>query len=385
MAHRNVVLITIDAWRPDFVDAHAGVRLTPALDRVADRTVRFDRAYANAPWTSPAMASVFTGQAPAEHGVHFEWSTPRPGGPALVRDLLDAGFVATNLSYLNELENYWHLGYAPEQTPARPAGPDDPTLVEALGRCAGGPPFFLWFHYKWVHLPYWASAPDRAALGIDDAGIPDRLRASVCTGFVVPRGEHALLPEDADPVRRLYAAGVLEMNRWLDGVFDALDALGLWETTSVVLTSDHGEELLEHGHVGHASTAHHATLYEEVLRIPLLVIDARVRRPRRLQTRVQGLDLFPTLHGLAGVPSPPCAGADLGPAIFGVDEPVVPGDRVFHFHSARMGCPTPRSRADQWVEGTSDGVTKRIVERFDAPRAWTHDLRSDPEERVRLP
>ena len=52
---RNVVLITIDAWRPDFVDECGGVRLLPRLDRWADRTVRFDRAYATAPWTSAAI------------------------------------------------------------------------------------------------------------------------------------------------------------------------------------------------------------------------------------------------------------------------------------------------------------------------------------------
>ncbi len=75
----NVVLLTIDAWRADFVDAWAGVRLVPALDRLGEHLVRYDRLYANGPWTSPALASVFTGHPPSAHGVVYEWSAPQVG------------------------------------------------------------------------------------------------------------------------------------------------------------------------------------------------------------------------------------------------------------------------------------------------------------------
>ena len=142
-------------------------------------------------------------------------------------------------------------------------------------------------------------------MGVDEASISPRLRDSVCREFVVPRARFPLDPAaDADTVRRLYAAGVLRMDAWLGTVFDALDRLGLTENTTVVLTADHGDELLERGHVGHASTAEHASLHEEVLRIPLFVLDARIDGPRRRTERVQGVDLFPTLLGLAGL-SPP--------------------------------------------------------------------------------
>ena len=51
---QNLILLTIDAWRTDFVDEYAGVALTPALQPLSARTVRFERAYATGPWTSPA-------------------------------------------------------------------------------------------------------------------------------------------------------------------------------------------------------------------------------------------------------------------------------------------------------------------------------------------
>jgi hypothetical protein len=126
---RNLVLLTIDAWRPDFVDEHAGVPLTPSLRDVAARTVRFDRAYANGPWTTPALVSVFSGESPARHGVHFEWSAPRPGGPALARTLRDAGYCVPNLCYLNRLDNYTHLGFDQADAPDYPHSPADDLLI----------------------------------------------------------------------------------------------------------------------------------------------------------------------------------------------------------------------------------------------------------------
>src|SRR5205807_337283 len=114
----------------------------------------------------------------------------------------------------------------------------------------------------------------------------------------------------------------------LSRVVEALGGDHLDERTTLVITSDHGEELLDHGHVGHASTAHMATLHEEVLRIPLLVIEGGEGggrlRPRRVPTRVHGMDLFPTLLSLAGVTPPRTeggthGGADLTPLLFGED------------------------------------------------------------------
>lgn len=393
-ARRNLVLLTIDAWRADFVDEHAGVPLTPSLSSLASRTVRFDNAYAGGPWTSPALVSIFTGQSAARHGVHFEWSSPRPAAdrPPLAALLRQAGFTVPNLCYLNRLENYANLGYDAASAPDYPHGPADDLLTPSLRALRGeGEPFFLWFHYKFVHLPYWASAPFRARLGIDEGAIPQRLRDSVCKGFVVPRDAHRLAPEDRELVRRLYAAGVLEMDAWLGRVLEALREGGLDERTTLVVTSDHGEELLDHGHVGHASTAHHATLHEEVLRIPLLIVDARLEgRGRRLQARVHGMDLYQTLLRLAGVAAPQTeggthGGADLTPLLF-EEGPEAEGlaaaldGRAFYFHSARMGCPTPRALATQSIEALSDGHHKLVSERYDVPRLLLYDLERDPRE-----
>lgn len=374
---RNLILLTIDAWRPDFVDSHDGVRLTPALDPWRRRMVGFANAYANAPWTSPALLSMFSGEPAHRHGVHFEWSTPRPHGPALAANLAAAGWHVPNLCYLNRLVNYRHLGYELARSPQPPAGPTDSTLLDAIASTPE--PFFLWFHYKFVHLPYDAPARYRSRWALGD--VPRHLQGSVGSGFVVPRQTFKLDRQDRHVIRKMYAAGVLQMNDWLAGVLQAVEARRLQDRTALVLTSDHGEELLEHGHVGHASTAHHATLYEEVLRVPLIVLDPRITAPRVLQRRVQGLDLFPTLHRLAGLPAPDCEGFDLTPALFAGREPSVARDRPFVFCSATMGCPTPRERAHERIDGVSDGAHKLVVLRDTQTQTHLYDLRRDPRER----
>jgi arylsulfatase A-like enzyme len=204
----------------------------------------------------------------------------------------------------------------------------------------------------------------------------------------VPRQQYPLLAEDRAVVRALYAGAVRQMDDFLARVFAALEATGQLQRTTVVLTADHGEELLEHGHVGHASTSHHATLHEEVLRVPLLFIDARLKGPRTIAARVQGQDLFPTLLGLGGAPPPPPSGSpavDLGGLLLDPAAPLPAGlfaDRVLAFHSARMGYQTPASHKGQVISGFSDGRRKYIYEHYEAPRRLLYDLSSDPGEQA---
>lgn len=395
---RNLLLLTIDAWRADFVDRRFGVELTPTLQSLAPHTLRFDRAYTTGPWTSPGILSLFTGESALGHGVAYEWSALPPGRPALPARLAQAGYRLPNLCYLNRVGNYQHLGYDPATSPGYPSGPDDDLLPRALRELAAppsSPPWFAWYHYKYVHLPYWPSEPYRRLLGIDDDALPARLRDSVGKLFVVPRGEHRLQPEDQEAVQRLYAGGVRQMDDFLARVLAALRDSDQLANTTIVLTADHGDELLEHGHVGHASTAHHATLYEELLRIPLLLIDPRMRVPRRSQARVWLADLLPTLLGLAGVPTvgcPPTA-RDLSPLfracldqtaaeVVALDRELTQqtAERTLVFFSSRRGYQTPRSQQGQSVLGFSDGKTKYIAENYEQPQRWLFDLATDPDE-----
>jgi arylsulfatase A-like enzyme len=395
---RNLLLLTIDAWRADFVDRRFGVELTPTLQSLASHTLRFDRAYTSGPWTSPGILSLFTGETALAHGVWHEWSALPPGRLTLPGGLAASGYQLPNLCYLNRVGNYHNLGYDPAASPGYPTGPDDDLLLRALRELPASPsaaPWFAWYHYKYVHLPYWAAPQYRRQLGIDDAALPDRVRNSVAKLFVVPRGEHVLLPEDREIVQRLYAASVRHMDDFLARVVTTLRETGQLANTTIVLTADHGDELLEHGHVGHASTAHYATLHEEVLRIPLLMIDPRIKTPRRSQARVWLPDLLPTLLAIGQAPTvgSPASARDLSPLFYAclgdgdadadaLDRELTQqtAERRLVFHSSRRGYQTPRSQAGQYVCAASDGRRKYIYENYETPRRMLFDLQADPEE-----
>jgi choline-sulfatase len=381
-ARRSLILLTVDAWRADFVDEFEDIPLLPALATVADRSVRFENYYANAPWTTPAMISVLTGESPARHRVFYQWSIPREDGPGMAKRLAANGYATPNVCYLNSVNGYQNLGFGPCPIPDVGHSASDDTLITALRRQRSAEePFFIWYHYSFLHFPYWAGDPYRRRVGIDDAAIPQRLRESVCTRWNVPRSEFSFPASDRDLLRRLYAAELLEFNDFLQPVLEELLHDGLIERTTLVLTADHGDEHLEHGHVGHASTSGHATLYEEVLRTPLIVVDSRIGGPRSIAARIQGMDLYSTLLTLVGVPTAAGPGAfDFSSAILDPGGKLPPRDRVFYFHSARMGFRTPREREGQFVEGISDGRTKLIAEHYDSPRFMLYDLASDPGE-----
>ena len=119
------------------------------------------------------------------------------------------GYTTPNLCYLNRVGNYRNLGYEPSEAPDYPHAPEDDTLVAALrARRAQKEPFYLWYHYKFVHLPYWAAEPYRRRMGIDDDAIPRRLRESVCSGFVGAAGVRTLAgrPGSGTPTLRCQRA-----------------------------------------------------------------------------------------------------------------------------------------------------------------------------------
>lgn len=379
---RNLILLTVDAWRADFVDSFEGIPLLPILNEIADHSVRFDNFYANAPWTTPALISLLTGESPARHGVFYQWSVPREDTPALGKRLGAAGYALPNVSYLNNVNGYQHLGFGPCPLPDIHYAANDNPLLHALRQHRDHrEPFFLWYHYKHLHFPYWAGDHYRHRLGIDHNAVPQRLSETVCTEWNVPRDKARFPASDRDWLRRLYAAEVLELNDFLRPIVEELLKNGLLDRTTFVLTSDHADEHLEHGHVGHASTAEHGTLYEEVLRVPLIVADSRIGGPRTLATRAQAIDLYSTLLSLAGLPTSAGPGTfDFSAAILDPAGALPPPDRTFYFHSARMGFRTPPEMAGQIVEAVSDGKTKFIAERYDATRFLLFDLERDPGE-----
>ncbi len=167
----------------------------------------------------------------------------------------------------------------------------------ALGylRRRHGQPFFLWLHYMDPHNPY-------------DPPARYRKKESPWPAFSPPinqkpadkQGEWQKPLEDYDPelrphVRALYEAEVEYVDSAVGRVLAELDRFGLTDCTYVCVTSDHGEELWDHGGWGHGQS-----LYEEMVHVPLVIAGPGIER-RTVETPVSAIDLAPTLAELAGV------------------------------------------------------------------------------------
>ena len=283
-AHRppDLLVLSVDSLRVDRLAPFdpAGVPV-PAIAELAARGTQFDNAWAVAPWTAPSMVSVFTGLYPPSHGVVWRDDTTPPDMPTLWRLTGAAGYRLGNLAFFSAISYYANLGL-PAPDPELGRVPPSEAFAGWLGT-VGEAPFAAWVHLVEPHLPYGASGWSATEVAIHGSSGLERaqLRADV------PIGSVEFAPGDRRLLEELYDRDVAAADRAVGRIMAALAAAGRLESTVVVLVADHGEELLDHGWIGHASTAVEAKLVPEVLHVPLILagpgVPAGVRAGAPLQ------------------------------------------------------------------------------------------------------
>ena len=354
----NVLLLTADSLRADRVDTSdttANGR-TPNLARLARRGTVFNRAYTVTPWTAPSVVSILTGLYPATHGVvNRDDTTPR-AVPTLPRLLAARGYALANFGFFTAVSYYRNLGL-PAQAIDGAEQIGSQILAGWLGTAPE--PFFAWIHYVEPHLPYGAGGYEAATVRVRGSSGLERAQVSA----TVPLGGgYAFEPGDREKLLALYDRDVRQMDDDIGKVLDALAARGLEGRTLVLFTADHGEELLDHGWVGHASTSGEATLADEVVRIPLVIAGPGVPAGAVREALAQNVDVTPTLLDLAGVPKPKgIQGLSLAPALSGGTP-----RRLVFFDTSPGGHLTPESRRNERLQGVSDG-TRMWVDRTGGP------------------
>jgi len=311
----NIVLVSLDTVRADHLSLYGYPRPTsPRLDRFAADAWVFNESYSVSTWTPPSHASMFTGLLPDHHGLRRVEETLAPEAVTAAEVLRDAGYRTAAITDGGFLRPQWGLdqGFDHYQvTPGQPWDPKDAEVVfddaarwvEAYGEKR---PFFLFVHTYEAHQPY--QNVGGFADPFLDAHYQGPFRDGVRVLADVARIDAAELPR----VVGLYDGGIRRADHFLGRFLDTLRRRGLLATTAVIVTSDHGEELREHGDVEHAL----GKVFDENVRVPLVVRPpgglpaGGVRRPA---TAVSGLDLFPTLLDLAGLPAgdPPPPGRSL--------------------------------------------------------------------------
>ena len=304
----NLVLIVLDTVRADHLAPYGYDRVTtPELDRwVDDHFTVYRNARSTSSWTLPSHASLFTGLYPAEHGTVYAGKhgrALRSDVPTLAELLRDDGYrtgaVVANNAYLRAMhyqlargyEHYddrlagkvrtylplaqlvtgdlraGHLGYRD----ARAITNQALAWIDGLD---GDRPFFLTVNYMDAHQPNIPPPSLQGAFG--EARTAD------------------------DLVKLLYDLELLYMDGHVARLLGGMEAREMFDDTAVIITSDHGEGLGDHGVPGHGWV-----LYEALLRVPLYIKPAGGRSTREVDEPLTGADVFHLALRSVGLPSEP--------------------------------------------------------------------------------
>ncbi len=303
-APTHLIVIVVDTLRADHLGYHGyGRDTSPFLDSLADESVVFERAYAASAFTRESIAALLTGRLPSLSGSLGWYAAPSAALPTLGESYRDAGyrtgFFTTTIMLGNErftrgFQDVEHLVAA-----GGVSGMSHALTERALSFAAnaGDEPFMMYVHYFDPHAPY--EPPQELQLEFTDEIYPDpvglytQLRPAVPE--YVARGFGPGDPQFEDQQVR-YDAEIRDTDNALRALFAGLEELGVADDTLVVITSDHGEEFLDHGFVEHAWT-----LYEESVHVPLLVWNPQRRAARRVARPVSLVDIVPTVTTFQGV------------------------------------------------------------------------------------
>ncbi len=278
----NLLLIVVDTLRADHLSLYGyGRETSPNLDRLASESLVFERASSQSSWTMPAVASLLTGLYPPEHGVD-EQQHLEPQFRTLPEILQENGFTtfAVSANSIVGKQEGFHQGFEKFiHLPEASAG-DVNLLFESFVEENRDLRWFGYLHYIDPHDPYRAPgvAANRFTRGLKSRygaqGDFKRLWRSVNFG----RGRLKYTDADIEYLRAAYDEEIFYWDSEFATLIDKLRASGILDNTVVIVTSDHGEEFLEHGKLKHG-----IQLYDESIWVPLVI-----RAPDRLAPERRG-------------------------------------------------------------------------------------------------
>lgn len=341
----NILLIVVDTLRSDRLGAYDyDKNISPHMDGLAQDSWLFTQALSQASWTKPSIASLMTGRYAGDTSIGsssmFDTRNPldaiRTAGEVKFTQLVPEhvtlaehlgaagyqtaafghndhlhplfGFAQGFLTYDWVMLDWKHalrvLQLAIEKRGAAFSLSSAEWLNRNFRRWLNGhadAPFFAYLHYLDVHWPYDGSktlvgvTPSRAVTPLfNQKGYIENVAERVIGGekSVVSRST-------LRQIKAAYDEGIQVFDASLGRVLDDLRQRGLYDNTLIILTSDHGEEFLEHGMLGHGYT-----IYDEVTQVPLMMkfpCPGPYCQPRRIQAQTELIDLFPTVLGFAGI------------------------------------------------------------------------------------
>ena len=374
---KNVVLITIDCCRRDvFTCYRSQTKLAPFIDSLENKCTIFTKAHSVGPYTKAS----FPGLLASSYSMEYGWKDNCAKEWVLVSEVLSKNGIATAGFHSNPyLSGYfgWNRGWFVFMDSMKDkVRPEYPYLkgdiinkrVEKWMKFhAGGSnykPFFLWVHYMDIHEPY---VPKQEYLDSDEMALQldEKQMFDLYKNVLLKRD--ASNPETVRLLRKLYQAHVKETDRYVEQLFGTLRELNLEDDTTVIITSDHGDEFGEHG-----SLSHDSTMYSELVHIPLMIYEPGREESVICDSLVSTVDVPPTIARLF----------DTNPAENWKGQPLLPMEEyevrgVFGEAPEKKGDKPPETI--QEVHYYRQGDLKIIY--HEKNDSWKmYDLASDPEE-----
>jgi len=308
-----MLLFIVDTLRADALSPYgAGPEATPHIATFAQQSAVFERAYAPSTWTRASVASILSALQPEVHGA-LDRGDPLSDRVLLLSEVLRdqgyrTGFITTNPNtsrffgfdqgFDEFVELYDHQPGSRIRPATMKASAEDVARHVLRFIEAGEEPFLLVVLSIDPHSPY--APPSRF-----DPGAGEQASEARGDGAWINRSD--LSEADQARIRSLYQGEVAYADHGFGHVMKSLRRMGLGDRTITVLTSDHGEAFWEHGFRGHGKS-----LYDETLRVPLIVRYPAKVAPGRIEASAQIIDIAPTLLALAQLSAPePIGGRSL--------------------------------------------------------------------------
>ena len=298
LCQHNIVLIVVDALRPDHLSCYGYRReTTPEIDRIAQEGCRFENVISQSSWTKPAVASLLSGTLPEMHGVKSITDVLIETDGYLPRLLKQVGyttcciqtnpFLGRESGFSQGFDCYREL-FENGSGECKPRVPDVYAAAAEWLECCGSRPFFLYLHLLDTHNPY--TPPDH-------------------------------LPSFGSTEQDRYDGEIRFIDSYIGLLRNLLIRKGWYEKTLLIITADHGEEFEEHGRRYHAKH-----LYQEVLRVPLIITAPGILTSGvRSSSLTSSIDIVPTILELACLqPADTHQGSSVFPELNGCPVPQRP-------------------------------------------------------------
>jgi len=309
----NIIIVLVDALRPDHLGCY-GYRLptSPAIDAFSTEGVVFTEAVSVADWTKPAVPSLLTSLYPSQHGVFEGSASDTEGkvtsdilGESLVTlgEMLQGAGYATAAFVMNaQLKGFlgFQQGFELFAEDLGEASQIIARFLAWLDDRPGDRPFFVYLHFLDVHWPYTPPPPYDTMFGDYTSQLDLAAHDPKALRQRINDGELTLAATDVLHLASQYDGEIRAFDDQFAELYATLKRRHLLEHTWIVLTADHGEEFYEHGKIGHGNS-----LYEELLRVPLVIRGPSATPGARVSTPVSLIDIVPTALDVAGLPLAP--------------------------------------------------------------------------------